>query len=923
MTEPTPGDPSTSTLAPIVAADVAGYCLRMAGPGRVELVGTELEHMKGPLLAAGCEVIMRLAPDGAGAPGMVVVWTTSAEAIFSQDLATDILVLVAPQQVEAEVTRWIEVAHQAGWALHPALFAVPGPPQGVDICAFSREGVRTEDAATLTHASYHGLAAALVRPGDAVFATDAAPYDLWQIVLQQSRCSWLGVLANSPMAAASPILAWLDESALEQLSKPLDMVITRLSGNPTCWAETLGRLAGKLVRSGRLLVDVPPATGQPEGHDVQGQLQQCGLVVDRAWKHVSNGPLGLSRFIEIGRNAAGELAMDEDPAAPAAGVVLMAVKIDGPGLARDPALQQPNLIAFQRDYIDASVVRLIVAVGLRLESAPLRRRVARSVLRESPSDSADYGAALCVLLYDPGALEADGRDHYLTDARRFIELAAANPTVLRWQVSLAFAAATLYQSSGELRQAEVLYRRVLDFDVLAFSPLLGTKTTAAAVSLGWLLFARGELEEARRVWAHGLDEARRLAAQPDWTAVVGDPAAPETFAMPELAAVIDEAGRLASALRVTRETPLRAGLAWQWANRSWRVQLQEARDERRRQQMLHDDLLAAKDWLDHQYHQLNQELALRDRVLQQKEQEHQAEPDELQNAKDWLEAQYHQLNAELDRRDDVIRELRDRQAAFDQLQESKDWLDGQYHQLKAEVALRDHALQHMEQQGWQVGRNELQEAKDWLAEQYLRLNAELASRDHVIKELQHRQFALDQLQEGKDWLDEQYHLLNKELARRGDVIAELDSTARALASDYNGAQAAFRLAHLHDAAERDALTQQISVLRAQNDQVAAEHQQLAAEHETLIADHRHLVDANQELIAAHQSLTGTYHYLVGAAQHLSLATGAIMNRRGTASEQAASVAEEMSRLAEQLNRLPLKGLIRTILRALVTAIGRK
>lgn len=619
MSETLPPATPATLLTPLIAGDLADYCLRAVGPGRAQLIGPALSPLAAPLLAAGCEVSrFEAVTSGDAAADIVIAWLAGGDEC-SRFLAPDAaaVVMVGPADAAAEAAAWVENAAALGWHQHPAVFALPGAPEELTVRVFARSGVSMTDTASLLRASYHGLAAALVRPGDAVLATDAAQGDLWRIILQQSRCSWLGVVDDQPRSASETGVEWLGSAEWQPTRRPIDVVVTRLSHDGTDWLQEIQAAHAALVRSGRLVVAVPLDSGRnPQQRDLLALLEERGLVIDRAWWQSLSRPLGPEQFIEVSRDAAGKLRIDSDSIATADALVLMAVKVDGPGIAQDPSLKSPNLIAFQRDYLDASVVRLIVAVGLRLESAALRRPIARKVMDEAPVDSADYGAALCVLLYDPVALEGAGRADLLAAAQRYIEAPAGNPTVLRWQVSLAFASASLYQARGDLHQAAELYARVLAFDVLAFSPLLGTKTTTAAVRLGWIHFGRGELAQARQAWARGLDEARRLASQPDWSAVIGDADAPEIFAMPEFAAVMDEAGSLASALRLTAESPLRPGLTWQWSNRSLRLQLLDARTEQQRRQTWQENLQEAKDWLDGQYHQLTAELHRRSEQVQ-------------------------------------------------------------------------------------------------------------------------------------------------------------------------------------------------------------------------------------------------------------------------------------------------------------------
>lgn len=619
MSATDPYDDPSPVLSPPLAGEVAGYFLRAVGPSRCALIGAALEHLLEPLRAAGCEVVHHdvvLPEPHTG--DTVIAWAqgmAQREEALKRDAA--VLMLVAPGEQAGETALWAEQAAASGWQRHTAQFALPGVSDAVCILLLARSGVDQEKGQTLLRASYHGLASALVRPGDAVLATDAADQTLWRILEQQSRYRWLGVLSERP--ASSEVdsgIAWLSPATWQQEVAAVDVVVTRLGHDGTDWAQELQDAHAALVRSGRLVLLVPLDDGHhAQERAVLEKLSQLGLQIDRGWWQRLGRPVGVDQFLEVPRDGSGNLLINPECRAEADALVLLAVKTAGTGVNRQPDCALPNIIAFQRDYLDASVVRLIVADGLRLHSVPLRRQLARQVMADTPADSADHGAALCVLLYDPVALHGEDRSVLLEAAARYIETGPANPTVLRWQVSITFAVAVAHHAAGELQQAALLYQRVLTFDVLAFSPLLGTKTTTAAARLGWIRFGRGDHAGARSAWAQGLDEARRLSAQPDWSAVVGDPQAPETFAMPEFAAVMDEAGCLAAALRLTGETPLRPGLAWQWANRSWRAQLAEMRAEQQRRQRWQEDLQEAKDWLDGQYHQLNNEVRRRAEVI--------------------------------------------------------------------------------------------------------------------------------------------------------------------------------------------------------------------------------------------------------------------------------------------------------------------
>ncbi|NYF37803.1 hypothetical protein [Stenotrophomonas sp. JAI102] len=624
-------------LDPALAGPLAAYCLRTAGPGRVLLAAPELMSLVAPLLAAGCEVAcVSPSPEAwlpqniavyptweawqaASSPAdLLVAWTfwPGATAEGSASMASAML-LASPEGREEVAAEWHGRALADGWQRHSAAFVMSGAPDGLDVLALARPGVAMQLADGGRLAGCHGLAAALIRPGDAVLATHADADGLWRIPYEQSRCSWLGVLSASPAPAPSTDgIAWLAPDVWQQTRRNVDVFITVVDGSSADQDGLIEHADSALVRSGRLVVILPiEAGGIAVEERLLDELERRQLVLDRAWWQRTDRQSGLGQFIEIACDRSGRLAIDAGAPALADTLILMAVKVNGAGVARDPELSAPNIVAFQRDYLDASVVRLIVAMGLRLESAPARRQLAFHILETSPKESADHGAALCVLMYDGVAMGGDRQDYLLSLLADYLGQPPGNPTVLRWQVSLTYAAAAFHHAAGDLATAASLYEKVLGFDVLAFSPLLGTKTTTAAVRLGWIRFATGDIDGARHAWSRGLDEARRLSGQSDWLEVAGHADAPETFSLPEFAAVLDEAGRLASALRLTAEVPMRPGLTWQWANQSWQQQLTEARAALVQRQAWQDQLQDAKNWLDGQYHQLTAELERRAQAI--------------------------------------------------------------------------------------------------------------------------------------------------------------------------------------------------------------------------------------------------------------------------------------------------------------------
>lgn len=208
-----------------------------------------------------------------------------------------------------------------------------------------------------------------------------------------------------------------------------------------------------------------------------------------------------------------------------------------------------NLASFKRDYENPWLVRSMIALGMRIARPSLLRDLARRVMQYAPVSSPDFGGALCVLLYDALATPhaPDAEHELLGRVSTFDAQMSRNPHVLRWRVSNWFAAGLLHQRQGELAAARSAFERCVAYDVLAFSPLLATKTIEARFRLGCAI-ACEDLEGAKRHWHAGVVEAQRVL-QSDWANLWGDDQSPLPFALPEASQVLDLAGRCAAALR--------------------------------------------------------------------------------------------------------------------------------------------------------------------------------------------------------------------------------------------------------------------------------------------------------------------------------------------------------------------------------------
>lgn len=206
-----------------------------------------------------------------------------------------------------------------------------------------------------------------------------------------------------------------------------------------------------------------------------------------------------------------------------------------------------NALAFSRDYENPWLIKSLISMGVRTENPILRKNWATGVLAQSSKVSADYGAALCVLLYlSIDSVDLVAGSDVVMDAERYVRMSNfQNPTVMRWQVSLAYALAIKFLKHGDRSSAEMKFQKVLDFPIQNYSVTLFTKFAQAAYMLGILRLSSGDVSAAGLVWRSALDRLRREISNEWASSAVG--VAPE-FEYRESASVVLLMARLSSAL---------------------------------------------------------------------------------------------------------------------------------------------------------------------------------------------------------------------------------------------------------------------------------------------------------------------------------------------------------------------------------------
>jgi SAM-dependent methyltransferase len=226
--------------------------------------------------------------------------------------------------------------------------------------------------------------------------------------------------------------------------------------------------------------------------------------------------------------------------------------------------QHGALLDFAGGYANPWIYRPLVQVGERLKNDEALVSLARRVVGGAARDSADRAAAITVIGYRILEIRnMEGARAIATALADFQKASAQskNPHILRWRISTAFLAGRLAELLGEREAALDWFQKTSAMDWEPFSPILATKTVAAAFYAGVLLLANGDREGARISFRRGLDESLRAAAG-NRADIVGNPEMPIPFGMQELAEVIDMGSQCALALHHFELSKSDPGLFW-------------------------------------------------------------------------------------------------------------------------------------------------------------------------------------------------------------------------------------------------------------------------------------------------------------------------------------------------------------------------
>jgi SAM-dependent methyltransferase len=245
------------------------------------------------------------------------------------------------------------------------------------------------------------------------------------------------------------------------------------------------------------------------------------------------------------------------------------------GLA-GPTDDRTNVLAFERDYENPWLVRAMVTVGLRTESAELLTALAATTLAGDAGRTADVGAALCVEAYR--YLEAgDVLPPALRQRiRRYVAVDLEVPHAFRWQVSLHYVLALSHLQHGQMTEACRALEACATSDALRFAPHLATKTVGAAFLRGWIALQSERINASRHWWKLGVDQAERALRCP-WSDLLVNRDEPALFGLREAAVIVDLASQCATGLALLHHAADRPGLVASQLFESLRERAERAR----------------------------------------------------------------------------------------------------------------------------------------------------------------------------------------------------------------------------------------------------------------------------------------------------------------------------------------------------------
>lgn len=434
-----------------------------------------------------------------------------------------------------------------------------------------RETGRRGDA----HCIRYHMAAEYIRPGDTVLDVACGlGYGSYLLYHNSQAKSVLGVdlsdfgIAYAKANYSSDNSVQFRAGDAQDLSFLPDNSVDFITGFETVEhvpfpEKYLAELKRVLRPAGRLMICAPndwtDETGRdPNPHHLhvytwERLLNECGelFLLEKGFAQVAGGAMKCHHSPRKWKEVPLEPTLSEE----SEWAVLLCMKdpVEGKGVPysesvwRIPDSTEFNVSAFARDYDNPWLLKGMVAIGMRSHSKANLRSMRERTLETAEPESADYGAALCGLVYDKltsGNVSNDAYVSLISRIKEYSGIANPSPHQLRWQVSLLYAAGELARCCGRGADAEAFYLACAEIDVLPYSPLLGNKTLDALYWLAMIALGRDDSGSARGYLVKSTREVKRLTTG-SWLNISGDEEYPLPFGYAEVSQLFDKASRAA------------------------------------------------------------------------------------------------------------------------------------------------------------------------------------------------------------------------------------------------------------------------------------------------------------------------------------------------------------------------------------------
>lgn len=352
-------------------------------------------------------------------------------------------------------------------------------------------------------------------------------------------------------------------------------------------------------------------------------------------------------------------------------------------------------------YHFPEIQHALVSIGIRASSVDLKVKLAKEAMQKSSSDSADHGAALCVLGYQ--ILSSQDKKHdeinmLIASLKDYVAHPSQTSMQMRWKVSNAYLLAQIFMMLGLKEKAVYYYEKCAELDYLEYSPTIGTKIIGSYVNLGMIYLIDNEVKIARHYWSKAMHEVSKIFSVP-WNSWWIDDKEPLTFALKEASQILDLASQAAFALWTTSQGKNVRSNTWSEIN-NFLTQKQMNWYSKKVNQ-LEDDVSSSTKWTM-----------------------------ELQKSKFWMETKYQEMKLEIDKVYDSFSELK---AWNEQVFEGKQWLESKVNELEGILKEKENIL--MDTLKWN---EELQSGKQWLETKVEELEQIISKQNETISKLRGR-----------------------------------------------------------------------------------------------------------------------------------------------------------------------------------------